>query len=77
MPYLPSETVMKIASQLADMAGNENVPNVLVLIIQTINEFQASINDKNLDAIAKQLYQKYQDNPDSDVSYYAKFYAAK
>lgn len=59
------------------MAGNENVPNVLVLIIQTINEFQASINDKNLDAIAKQLYQKYQDNPDSDVSYYAKFYAAK
>jgi hypothetical protein len=68
---------MKIASQIADMAGNETVPNVLVLILQTIYEFQASINDKNLDSLAKQLYLKCQDHPDSDVSYYAKLYAAK
>lgn len=68
---------MKVASQIAEMASSETVSNVLVLILQTINEFQATINDKNLDSLAKQLYQRYQDHNDSDVSYYAKLFAAK
>ena len=68
---------MKVVNQIVEMANNEIVPSVLVLILQTINEFQASINDKNLDAAAKQLYLKLQENPDSDVNYYSKQFAAK
>lgn len=75
--YLSQETVLNVSDQIIKMAQKENVPSVLVLIIQTIHEFQQTINDSTLDATAKQLYERLQDNPDSDVSFYAKQFSAK
>jgi hypothetical protein len=75
--YLAQDTVLSVSDQIIKMAQKENVPNVLVLIIQTIHEIQQTINDKSLDAAAKTLYERYLDNGDSDVSFYAKQFSAK
>lgn len=46
--YLSHETILKVSNQIIEMAKHEKVPSVLVLIIQTINEFTQNSDDKPL-----------------------------
>ena len=72
--YLSHETILKVSNQIIEMAKHEKVPSVLVLIIQTINEFTQNSDDKPLISGAQGLYTSQQDHPDADVSFYAKQY---
>ncbi len=73
--YISHETIQKVANQLVDMSKTEQVPSVLVLILQTIHEFTQNGDDKVLSNIAQGLYTSLQEHPDSDVSFYAKQYS--
>lgn len=65
------DVIHKVTNQIIDLAKQEKVPNVLILILQTVNEFQKIINDDQLKKNAKDLYTSLLQHSDSDVSFYA------
>jgi len=75
--YVSNATKQKLVSQITQLAKNEQVPSVLVLILQTVKEFQESVDDPAVNAMARDLCKSLQDYPDADVSYYAQLNAPK
>jgi len=67
-----------VTSQIVDMVKREKVPSVLVLILQTVNEFQKtlSVDDPALAKQARELYSSLQKHQDTDVAFYAEQFAS-
>lgn len=72
---LSPATIVSLAQQLSDMAKRETIPNVLVLILQTMHEFEKTVTDNNLRTIAHEMYKALTNHPDSDVQSHASQYA--
>lgn len=76
-PYLDKDALPKIVDQIMSLAKSEKVPNVQVLILQAMNELQATSDDPKLNSAAKELYSAWKNDSDTDVSFYAKKFADK
>jgi hypothetical protein len=68
---------VKTGNQLIELSKTEKVPNVIVLLLQTVNDFRANCNDKSLAASAKELFHSFESHQDSDVSYSAQSFSSK
>ena len=73
---LSPEVLARTGAQLLEMSTTEKVAPVMILILQTIKLISTSLSDKNFDENAKIMYNTLLNDPDSDVSYYAKKYAS-
>ncbi len=72
---LSQDILAKIGAQLLEMSMTEKVPSVMVLILHTVHTIGQTLNDKNFNDNAKIMYNTLLNDPDSDVSHYAKLYS--
>ena len=75
--WLSPEVLAKCGAQLLEMSTTEKVSPVMILILQTIKLISTKLQDKSFDENAKIMYNTLLNDPDSDVSYYAKLYASQ
>jgi len=71
---LSPDALAHTGEKLLDLSTKEKVPNITILILQTVHFLRKHINDKHFDENAKIMYNTMLNDADSDVSYYAKLY---
>lgn len=76
MKVLSHESLAKSGAQFLELSTVEKVPSVMVLLLQTIEAIGKALNDKNFEDNSRIMYNTFLNDPDSDVSYYAKLFSS-
>lgn len=75
MQHLSPEALARTGSQLLEMSTREKVPCVIVLILQTVHKIGERLNDRSFEENARIMYNTRINDPDSDVTHYARLYS--